>query len=159
SAEGAQNTFRQGGVEHPVKLDPIHAEFKCSLCHTGGRAPERSCAGCHVKQQLLAQGKIPALVGVENKPWSMADVDCASCHDLSQPQTAPNLAAQCETCHEKGYGDLIQLSKDEATSGRAEAVAAVGEFDRIVQERGNREPQLRDLLGQMQTALAAIDEG
>src|SRR5262249_42623376 len=117
-----------------------------------------SCAGCHVKQKLLAHGKTPELVGLDKKPSSMADVDCESCHDLSKPKTAENLAAQCETCHEKEYGDLIQLWKEEAASGRAKAAAALAEFSRTVQERGNREPQLRSLLVQMQAAMAEIDE-
>jgi NapC/NirT cytochrome c family, N-terminal region/Cytochrome c3 len=158
SGTGSQDLFRQGDLEHPVKLDSIHSELKCSLCHTGGRAPETSCAGCHVKQQLFAHGKTPVLMGLENKPSSMADVDCESCHDLSKPQTAANLAAQCETCHEKGYGELMQLWKDEAAAGRAKAYAALAQFSRTLQELGNREPQHRDLLGQMQAAFDEIDQ-
>jgi hypothetical protein len=158
SDAGSQNLFRQGDFEHPVELDATHAELKCSLCHTGGRVPETSCAGCHVKQQLFAHGKMPALVGLESKPSSMADVDCELCHDVTKPQTAANLAAQCETCHDKGYGEFMQLWKDEAAAGRAKASAALAELSRALQERGNREPQLRDLLGQMQAAFEDVDK-
>jgi hypothetical protein len=40
----APQIFRQGVPDHPVKLEGDHAQLKCSQCHTGGPAPERTCA-------------------------------------------------------------------------------------------------------------------
>jgi len=51
--------------EHPVKLEGIHAELNCARCHTGGPAPEASCAGCHETQRLFRQGKSPSLDGLK----------------------------------------------------------------------------------------------
>lgn len=160
SMEGVQNTFQVGTIEHPVKLEGIHAELKCSACHTGGSAPVAACAGCHTRQDLFVQGKSPSLPGSEAAPSVMAGVDCDSCHDLSKPQTSANLAAQCEQCHEKGYGDMIQVWKEEAESGRAKARAALEGVSSAPsagappKDQGTR---LKTLLHQLHGALEEID--
>jgi len=100
--------FRQTTLYHPVKLEGIHGQLKCSSCHTGGRAPRTSCAGCHETQSLFRQGKEPVLPGLQGTtPTVMADLDCDSCHDLQQPQTPAALAAQCAKCHDASYPDML----------------------------------------------------
>jgi len=63
----------------------------------------------------------------------MAGLDCESCHDLSLPQTPEVLRKHCETCHDKGYGDLVQTWLDDATASRAKAAAAIESFRKSAQ--------------------------
>jgi hypothetical protein len=121
-------TLRQGAFEHPVKLEGKHAELGCSRCHTGGHPPARTCAGCHEAQAAFMQGERPLVAGVAKSPWSMAAVECESCHDLSKPLSG--LAEGCGSCHDKGYADFVQLWKDDAAAGRAKAAAAIAELRR-----------------------------
>jgi len=156
--EAGQNTFRQGTIEHPVKLAGIHAELKCSSCHTGGRAPEPTCAGCHTSQVSFAQGRLPVLPDLKGTPSSMAGVDCDSCHDLAKPRAPETMAAQCEGCHEKGFGDMIQLWKDDVVAGRSKAAAALAEMRKTLEGRnGKNGESARQLMARMQAALEEVD--
>jgi hypothetical protein len=148
----AENVFQQITPEHPYKLEGIHAELKCSQCHTGGRGPEPSCEGCHAAEAAMRAGKSP-LQGIQDVPPTlMASLDCQSCHDLSKPLSS-SVPAQCETCHDKGYGDMVQLWKDEVRDGRAKASAAVEELKKT----GNGKAMAA--LEQMQAAMAQMDRG
>jgi hypothetical protein len=157
----APNAFQQITPEHPYKLEGIHARLNCSACHTGGRSPVASCEGCHTVQDLFRQGKSPLLAGMKVTPPSvMADLACDSCHDLTKPSNTP-VSAQCETCHEKGYGEMVQTWKGDAQSSRARATAAIEELrkglggSRLLGERGQG---LRQLVGQLQGALDQVDK-
>jgi hypothetical protein len=142
---GAQATYVTGVPPHPIKLEGKHAELNCSECHTGGRAPDPTCAGCHTEQAAFRQGKLPELPELPPTPPSiMADLDCESCHELSKPQTAANVAAHCESCHDKGYGDFVQIWKDDLAASRAKAEAAIG-------QRGSEE--LRKTLARVDRAV------
>jgi hypothetical protein len=152
--------LRMGTPEHPVKLEGKHGELSCSSCHTGGRAPVPTCVGCHTRQDRFVQGEHPVLPGVAKSASSMAGVDCDSCHDLSKPLTAANLAERCESCHEKGYGDMLQLWKDDAAAGRAKAAAALAALRGKLEAgggRGSEAAKLSALLVELQTALDEID--
>jgi len=147
--------------EHPVKLLGIHASLNCSRCHTGGAAPDTACAGCHETQRSFRQGKNPVLPGLkETVPAAMADLDCESCHDLTQPQRPAELAKHCETCHDKGYGDMVQMWKDDAAASRAKAAAAIeglkkaaaGQKDKAAADAAGR------LAAQLESALASVDK-
>ena len=155
-------TAKQITPEHPYKLEGIHTDLKCSSCHTGGRGPVPSCAGCHVTQNLFRQGKSPVLPGLTGTPPTvMASLECENCHDLSKPQTTANLTAQCETCHDKGYGDMLQLWKDDAKNARAKANAAIGELRKSLEGRPAKSEQtaaLKALVDQMQAALDQVDK-
>lgn len=157
-ATGQSQMYRQGVPEHPIKLEGIHSQLKCSQCHTGGPAPERTCAGCHTAQTQFRQGTNPALPGLKGTPPSyMAGVECEQCHDVSKPQTPENLGAQCESCHEKGYGAMIQMWKDDAQARRANATGAIDGLEKSL-GAGASNDQLRDLLVQMRAALAQVDK-
>jgi hypothetical protein len=151
--------FRQTTLSHPVKLEGIHGQLKCSSCHTGGRAPRTSCAGCHETQSLFRQGKEPVLPGLQGTtPTVMADLDCDSCHDLQQPQTPAALAAQCSKCHDASYPDMLKTWKDEAAAGKAKAVAAIEDLKKgSGAQLGDRSDDLQRLIRQMEEALARID--
>jgi hypothetical protein len=155
----APQIFRQGVPEHPLKLQGEHAQLKCSQCHTGGPAPERTCAGCHSEQSSFRQGKSLGLPGLKGAtPSFMAGLECGQCHDLDKPQTSADIAAQCETCHEKGYGAMIQSWKDDAAAGRAKASAAIDELEKSVLGAGPSDDQLKVLIAQMREALAKVDK-
>jgi hypothetical protein len=141
--------------EHPVKLEGAHAELSCARCHTGGPAPDASCAGCHETQRLFRQGKSPSLDGLnEVLPAVMADLDCESCHDLSKPQQSADLAKQCESCHDKGYGDMVQTWKDDAAASRAKAVAAIEELKKSISTP--RDPAAQ-LAARLEAAVSGVD--
>ncbi len=147
--------------DHPVKLLGIHAELNCSLCHTGGMAPDPTCAGCHQVQTQFREGKSPELSGLGATPPSvMADLDCESCHDLTEPQQPADLAKHCETCHDKGYGEMVQMWKDDASASRAKAAAAVEELRRTA--AGLRDDSAREtaiqLASQLESALLMVDK-
>jgi hypothetical protein len=157
---GVSGAFQLGPHDHPVKLEGKHAGLNCSSCHTGGRAPEQTCAGCHTREKSFALGQSPVLPGLKGTPSSMADVDCDSCHDLSKALTQANIAPRCETCHDKGYGDMIQLWKDEAATERAKASAALAELMKKLQgmdARSAETSRLRALQTQMDAALRDVD--
>jgi hypothetical protein len=159
SASGQSQTYRQGVPEHPLKLLGIHAELRCSQCHTGGRAPEISCAGCHTMQSGFRQGKLPELPGLHGTaPSLMAGLECEQCHDLSKPQTSANIGAQCATCHDKTYGAFIQTWVDDARAGRAKASAAIDELEKKLTAGKSGDDQLRALVAQMREALAQVDK-
>jgi hypothetical protein len=153
-------TFKEATPEHPYKLGEIHSPLICSFCHTGGRDPVPACAGCHTTQSLFRQGKNPALPGLKGAPPAiMADVDCDSCHDVSKPYNLANVIIQCEGCHSKGYGDMVQMWKDGAKSGRAKASAAIdGICQQLSAVSGNEAQSLKTLIDQMQSALDQVDK-
>jgi nitrate/TMAO reductase-like tetraheme cytochrome c subunit len=157
----ARDVSQQVTIEHPYKLLGPHADLNCSACHTGGRAPVASCAGCHTVQNLFRQGKAPMLPRLaEIRPTVMADLDCESCHDLGRPQTPAELAAHCGSCHDKAYGDMVQMWKDDAASGRKKAAAAIEQLDAFLRE--GRPPDheraaLSQLLNQLQQAINQTD--
>ncbi len=160
SARG-ESTFQQITLEHPYKLEGIHADLNCSRCHTGGPAPVPDCAGCHTTQSSFRKGVNPVLPGLKpTPPTVMADLSCDSCHDLSKGAAA-KVSEQCETCHDKGYGDMIQMWKEDAKTGRAKASAAIEELRKNLDGRKKLTPAqetLKQLIDQMQAALDQVDK-
>jgi hypothetical protein len=156
----APNAFQQITPEHPYKLEGIHAQLNCSSCHSGGRAPVASCEGCHTIQSQFRGGKSPLLPGMKvTPPVVMADLACDSCHDLSKPSTTP-VSAQCETCHEKGYGEMVQTWKSDAQTSRAKASAAIEDLRKSLgsgRPRNAQEQSLQQLVSQLQGALEQVD--
>ena len=63
---------------------------------------------------------------------------------------------QCETCHEKGYGDMVQAWIDDAKTARAKASAAVEELRKSV--GGAKEDPRQQLADQLQSALDQVDK-
>jgi hypothetical protein len=146
---------------HPVKLVGIHEQLECAACHTGGPEPVNSCEGCHDVTAAFRQGTVPRLSGVEETPSPMAALDCESCHaDLSRPQSQAVVAPQCEACHEKGFGDMIQAWKNDASANRQDAAAAIANLQnrgRTNQVPRDRSDAVRALIPQLQNAVDQID--
>jgi hypothetical protein len=157
---GMPEAFLTGTLEHPVKLEGSHADLKCSACHTGGRAPDRTCSGCHELQREFLLGKLPALPDVPATPSTMVEVDCDACHDLTKPGTIENLGARCDECHEKGYAGFIGTWKEEAADSRGKAVASLERLKKELGSAGNSRTSsgLIDLLKKMESAIAQIDK-
>ncbi len=155
------NTFQQTIPEHPYKLEGIHAQINCSKCHTGGRSPVPTCEGCHTIQSQFRAGVSPALPGLQpTKPGVMADLSCDSCHDLSKGAAA-KVTEQCETCHEKGYGDMVEMWKSDAKTSRDKASAAIEGLRKAAESSmmpSQRQQAQRELAGRLQAALEAVDK-
>jgi hypothetical protein len=157
-AAGQSQTYRQGVPEHPLKLEGEHARLQCNQCHTGGRAPERTCAGCHIAQNAFRQGRNPTLPGVPGTaPSFMAALECEQCHDVSKARTPDNIAARCSTCHDKTYGDIIKSWKDDADAGRTRAADAIAELEKN-QATGKSDDAIQALIAQMKDTLAQINK-
>jgi hypothetical protein len=158
---GGGNSFQRTTLEHPYKLEGIHADLNCSKCHTGGRAPVPDCAGCHTVQSSFRKGTDPLLPGLKPTPPSvMADLSCDSCHDLSKGPSA-KVSDQCDTCHDKGTGDMIQMWKDDAKAGRAKAAAAIEDLRKGISGARRLSPaqqEKRQLADRLQAALEQVDK-
>jgi hypothetical protein len=154
--------FREIVPAHPVKLVGIHEQLACAACHTGALEPVNSCEGCHAVTTAFRQGTTPKLPGLEGTPGVMADLGCDSCHaDLSKPQDQAAIAPQCESCHQKGYGDMIQLWKEDASSGRQKAAAAIAELQNRLQNNrisNGQAEAVRSLIPQLQNGLDQVDK-
>lgn len=143
---GVPATFQ----EHPYKLEGTHLDLNCSRCHDGGRAPVADCGGCHTTQTAFRQGKAPLMQGMKPiPPAAMADLSCDSCHDMSKGGTG-KVTEQCETCHEKGYGEMAKSWIDDAKASRAKAAAAIEEL----RKKGGAAAQIAT---QMQALLEQVD--
>jgi hypothetical protein len=154
--------FREIVPAHPVKLVGIHENLKCDACHTGGLAPVNTCEGCHATTTAFRKGETPKLPGLEGTPPVMADLGCESCHsDLTKPQDQAAIAPQCESCHQKGYGDMIQIWREDTNSGRQKAAAAITELQAGLEKNrfsGNDADAVSALIPQLQGALDAVDK-
>lgn len=106
-----------GGFVHLVELQGSHSTMRCDKCHTGGIAPDRTCAGCHSLQADFRDGKATAFQAFKLSPDAMAEaVDCEGCHDLSRPTTVEAIDEKCMDCHsddEDRYKGMLQSWKSE----------------------------------------------
>ena len=111
---GESTVLSEGEFIHPIKLEGRHTELRCDRCHTGGTAPERTCAGCHTDQADFRAGTLAAFEGLDIPPEPMADdVSCEECHDLSQPATVQAINPRCLDCHDEEYeGTLVSWKRE-----------------------------------------------
>ncbi len=89
-----------GGFQHPIALEGVHAAIRCDRCHTGGVAPQPTCAGCHSDVAGFRAGTLPIFKPFNIPAEPMAEsVDCKDCHDLSKPATVEAIDPRCMDCH------------------------------------------------------------
>lgn len=80
----------------------------CMNCHHGSEQ-KRTCVQCHTGQASFYAGTLPgtAIKG-DADVMSQAEVGCSDCHDLSSKEPLVKAVQQaCESCHEKGFGDML----------------------------------------------------
>ncbi|RMF71756.1 MAG: cytochrome C [Acidobacteria bacterium] len=118
-----------GQFTHPVKLEGIHQQIRCSECHDGGPARPRTCQGCHAEQSGFREGRFEGLdwLGVSIEADVMDGmVDCTDCHDLSERRSLERIAEACVTCHDdETYGEFVTMWNDDFTE-RIAALRAEG---------------------------------
>jgi len=123
--DGASPVVRTGGFVHPVPLEGNHGMMRCDQCHTGGNAPERTCAGCHILQAGFRAGNAPVFRRFTIAPDPMAEaVDCEGCHVLSKPTTIAAIDERCMDCHsddEDRYKGMLRSWKTEIDAMLLEA--------------------------------------
>ena len=64
------------------------------------------------------------------------------------------MAAQCDACHSKGYGEMLAAWKDAAASSRAKALAALDEM----RKNAAAAPSLPTLLRELQGAYDVVEQ-
>ena len=129
--EGDTSAVQAGEFIHSYELPGAHKELRCNLCHSGGVAPVPTCAGCHVEQAEFRAGTSKVFGAFDITADVMAAaVDCAGCHDLSEPTSIDTINAMCMECHEdeeeRFEGMLASWQEDVAglladAEGRADA--------------------------------------
>jgi hypothetical protein len=117
-----------GGFKHPIELEGIHATLRCDSCHTGGVAPQPTCAGCHSDVAGFRAGTLAAFKPFNLPAEPMAEtVDCKDCHDLSKPKTVAEIDPKCMDCHsdeEERFGGMLKSWKSETDRMLQSAEAA-----------------------------------
>ncbi|MGB2987687.1 MAG: cytochrome c3 family protein [Phycisphaerae bacterium] len=99
--ESGSTLLHEGEFTHSPVLEGRHGELRCDQCHSGGVAPQRTCAGCHTEQASFRAGNLVGFESLDIPAEPMADgVDCQDCHDLSQPTDVEAIDALCLDCHE-----------------------------------------------------------
>ena len=103
--EGKSTLLQEGEFVHSPLLEGRHAELRCDRCHSGGVAPQRTCAGCHTEQAAFRTGTLVGFesLGIPAEPMA-DDVECGDCHDLSQTTELKTIDALCLDCHEDEEG-------------------------------------------------------
>ncbi len=139
---GDTPVIRKGEFVHPMPLEGRHAEIRCDKCHGGRVPPVPDCAGCHTTQEAFRQGTLEAFAALEIPTSPMANnVDCAGCHDLSEPPGIEAIDAMCMDCHDD--------------DDRFEGMLAgwVKEVDALLEDAGDRvSEQDRHLLEKLRVA-------
>ena len=111
------STVSVGGFVHPYKLEGIHETIRCDQCHTGGIAPQPSCAGCHTAVAEFRAGTAPGFKEFAIVPDATAEtVQCADCHDMQKPMSMEVINDRCVDCHsddEEKYGAMLAAWKGE----------------------------------------------
>jgi len=120
----------------PDTLHKIHIvghNVECRQCHTRiqhklnkvSSIDELTCTNCHSKthreQVTLFTGASPDTLKNTSNPMYEAGLDCASCHVfhgqmLGESGVKRAKPASCENCHGKGYGRLLKLWGQSATT-------------------------------------------
>ncbi|MFH0982759.1 MAG: NapC/NirT family cytochrome c, partial [Planctomycetota bacterium] len=71
--EGKAEYIQRGEFIHSLKLDGPHATVRCDRCHTGGAAPEPTCAGCHATIAAFRGGTLADFAAFKIPAEPMAD--------------------------------------------------------------------------------------
>jgi NapC/NirT cytochrome c family, N-terminal region len=112
--DGAEELVETAGFKHPIALAGKHAALRCDRCHTGGVAPDPTCAGCHADTAAFRAGSLEALspFAIEAEPMD-GTVECEDCHDPSAPMDDATLQAACINCHpEPEYERMVTAWKE-----------------------------------------------
>ena len=136
------NTVHVGGFVHPFSLVGPHAALRCDQCHTGGVAPNPTCAGCHVSVADFRAGTLPGWSKTKLPADSMRDIaDCEACHDLARQMTLETLDEKCMDCH-----------SDEEDKFRGLLASWKREVDALLVPLEQSAPGDKQLIGSLQKA-------
>ncbi len=98
---GHDSYIQEGEFIHPFDLNGKHAAVRCDQCHTGGKSPAPTCAGCHTDITAYRSGTLAVFEPFGITADAMADsVECDGCHDLEGPTSVEAIDAMCMECHE-----------------------------------------------------------
>lgn len=160
SVDDESTLIKAGRFVHPVPLVGAHAAALCSQCHTGGAAPDPSCAGCHTLAAGLARGDMPELERFGLGPGPLAGHACEACHDLTKPTQFDAIAGQCAGCHAPDAPDAVDHARllrdwnDALRAAEGQAATAV----EAVRDRVQRSPAApADILEWLQQSDALLE--
>jgi len=132
-----------GGFKHPVELEGAHATMRCDRCHTGGPAPQATCAGCHSTVAEFRAGTLSEFkrFGISADPMA-ASVECKDCHDLGKPLTLEVMNEKCMDCH----GDEKEKFDGMLAGWKTEVEQQLGSLSR------NPDPGVQSILSTLRKA-------
>ncbi|HUU85528.1 MAG TPA: cytochrome c3 family protein [Phycisphaerae bacterium] len=131
--EGGVPLIERGEFVHPLPLEGLHGEMRCSKCHDGGPARPTTCSGCHDRTTALRTAEGPSFERFGIQPEPMADMDCQDCHaDLSEPVSLAAMNDTCVECHDPQDDERFEtLLADWDKSARRELAAAAAAVDKL----------------------------
>ncbi|MHC4235719.1 MAG: cytochrome c3 family protein, partial [Planctomycetota bacterium] len=157
--DGETAIIEKGEFIHPTPLEGQHETLRCSQCHDGGPASPQSCTGCHDETTALRSGESDVLARFEVSASPMADLECESCHDLSEPRSLAAIDAMCTDCHDpdedERFDGMLARWDESIRSAAQAAAAAVAELERVVERapRGTDQSRRKAWLEQTVPAL------
>jgi hypothetical protein len=99
--EDGEGVVRSEKFVHPVELEGIHTQMRCSACHTGSLMSEPTCEGCHADSVEFMAGTLADFEKFEIEADAMDGLaECTECHDISTHMTSEKLNVACQDCHE-----------------------------------------------------------
>jgi hypothetical protein len=123
----------------------------CKDCHHGKGQGTVRCEDCHREVAALFNGSPGQRA--EGKPsFKAGKVSCADCHaDVTEGKSTQRetIAATCEGCHEKGYGEKVaawEAKVAQVRKGQPERIAALKEIVFKVRAAGVNTIQARNLI-------------
>ncbi len=156
--------IQEGGFVHPVPLEGPHEPLLCHQCHTGGVAPEATCAGCHRDQQGFRAATLAEFSAfqISASPMSQS-VDCQGCHDGSAPLNLESIDGHCLDCHEDDgdeYEGMLARWAADLAQGRAQAEQTVLELDHWIDDHGEEPwvPEANNRLSALRQVLRRLDQ-
>ncbi|MCP4247085.1 MAG: hypothetical protein GY778_08550 [bacterium] len=135
---GAAAVIHEGEFQHPMPLEGQHAGLRCSQCHDGGPALLPTCEGCHSETTGLRTAEAVELRKFDIQESPMLDVDCDSCHDLSEPRSLVAIDAACTECHDpeddERFDGMLGRWNATAHSAAKKAASAVEKLAEMIEQ-------------------------
>ncbi len=142
-------------IQHKITRLTSNMELKCESCHTGD----------HKEQLALFTGA--SIDGIESvkDPMYEAGMDCSSCHIyhkdmMGKASVTVAKAEVCETCHGKGYSDILKQWKEAADVKLRQLKPEIDRVARMVSgSRSDGKKDAEELVNKAKHAYYVVEVG